>query len=60
MSNSNEKLNSVLIHELSEFPFYTDQKGIFSEGKKNGTRGGNELIEIRKIRSIVLHHETPI
>ena len=38
--------------------FIPIEKVIFSEGKKKGTRGGNELIKIRKIRSIVLYHET--
>ena len=40
--------------------FIPIKKVIFSEGKKKGTRGGNELIKIRKNRSIILYHETPI
>ena len=45
----NDKSNSGLMHELSTFPIYTNQ-----------TRGGKRLIEIRKIRGIVLYHETSI
>ena len=37
--------------------FIPIEKVIFSEGKKK-TWGGNELIKSRKIRSIVLYHET--
>ena len=37
--------------------FIPIEKVIFSEPKKKGTRGGNELIKMRKIRSIVLYHE---
>ena len=36
------------------------EKVIFSGGKEKGTQGGNELIKIRKIKSIVLYHETSI
>ena len=37
--------------------FIPIKKVVFSEGKKKGTRGGNELIKIRKSGSIVLYHE---
>ena len=36
------------------------EKVIFSGGKEKGTWGGNKLIKIRKIKSIVLYHETSI
>ena len=40
--------------------FIPIEKVIFLEGKKKGMQEGNELIKIRKIRSIVLYHETSI
>ena len=36
------------------------EKVIFLGGKEKGTWGGNKLIKIRKIKSIVLYHETSI
>ena len=60
VSNSNKKFNSGLTLELSKFPFYTLEKVILSKSEKKGTQRGNELIKIRKIRSIVLYHETSI
>ena len=37
--------------------FIPIEKVIFLEGKKKEMQGGNGLIKIRKIRSIVLYHE---
>ena len=43
---------------MNPFRFYNHQ--IFLESMKRGTRGGNELIKIEKIRSIGLYHDISI